>query len=739
MLLFSSATLIGFTQTGYKYVYNDSIVVVENGTPLQNAWAGGINSAQFGRIDVDFDCHYDLVIFDRVTNQFRVYINDTILNEDTYHYAPEYNSYFPQNIENFVVFRDYNNDGKTDLFAHTPGGIQLFTNISDNTLRFELTTSLLQTKNNGQVYVVSVDYPGVDDIDGDGDLDILSLSQLSPFIRYYKNVSPTLDTMIFELDPSCWGNFYEHPQTDSIVLNYNCKGSTSTAGPQRHTGGTITTLDLTANGVKDLLLGDVGYSNLLMLKNGGTKTAAHMVSVDYNYPGSTNVAINLPSFPAAFFEDVNNDKRKDLLVGVNDKYTGSDTGNVWMYENYGANNQPNFQFVKTDFLAGEQIDVGSIAFPVLADISGDQIPDLMIGNFGYYESYNDTTSYSTYRSQIAYYKNTGTASTPSFELITDDLASISTIDKNWISPTFADLDGDGDNDLLFGETNGKLTYYENIGFSGSLPNFVKITDNFMNQNFGVQPSPFLFDIDKDNKLDLLVGQMNGNIRLYLNQGTTTNPIYDTAITDTLGGVHNYYYGYRSNASPYIGKLRGDTNNVLVVGDGGGVLRFYEGIDSNYLGIYTQTDSIKLSTSLISVAGANLNGNDSIELIVGEHTGGVMFLNLNETRFDYKPYPRDSCGQNEPDGILEIHPENSLFEVYPNPNNGNFEIQFKTMVKGPGVVSITDLSGKSVVSQPINVQDISVPISFQSSNLNAGIYIVQIQIGKTILRDKIVIQ
>ncbi len=740
MILLSFISLSGFSQSGYKYVYNDSIVVTKNGTVLQNAWAGGVNSPQIGKVDVNFDCYLDIVLFDRATNQFRVYVNDTTSHLDSYHYAPEYAAYFPKGIEEFVVFRDYNKDGKTDLFTHTPGGMKLYTNVSDNTLKFELTTPLLVTKSSGQVFTVVVDYPCIDDIDGDGDLDILSTHQFGTFISYYQNVSPTLDTMIFEMDPSCWGNFYENVQTDSIVLNYNCKGGgASSGGAQRHTGGTITTIDLTGNGVKDLLSGDVGYSNLLMLHNGGTNTAAHMTSVDYNYPGSTNVAVNLPTFPTAFFEDVNNDNRNDLLITVNDKYTGSDTGNIWMYENYGANNQPNFQLAKKNFLVGEQIDVGSIAFPVLADISGDNIPDLMIGNFGYFESYDYVTSLTTYRSQIAYYKNTGTAANPAFELVTNDLANISTTGRHWIAPAFADIDGDGDNDLLCGETNGKLSYYQNMGGSGAAPNFVLVTDNFMNQSFGLQPSPFLFDIDKDSKLDLLVGQKNGNIKLYLNQGTTTNPIYDTAITDTLGGIYHYFPGYHNNAAPYIGKLRGDTTNVLLVGDGDGVLHFYEGMDANYLGTYTETDSLKLSTSIICATGANLNANDSIELIVGEHTGGVMYLNLNETKFDYKPYPRDSCGQNIPDGIGEIHSEKSLFEVYPNPSNGNFDILFKTVVRGAGFISITDLSGKTIATQSVNVQDISIPVSFRSTHLNAGIYIIQIQVGKTILRDKIVIQ
>ena len=41
----------------------------------------------------------------------------------------------------------------------------------------------------------------------------------------------------------------------------------------------------------------------------------------------------------------------------------------------------------------------------------------------------------------------------------------------------------------------------------------------------------LFDINGDNAQDLLIGQKNGHISLYLNQGDSTNPIYTLAETE----------------------------------------------------------------------------------------------------------------------------------------------------------------------------------------------------------------
>ena len=44
-----------------------------------------------------------------------------------------------------------------------------------------------------------------DDIDGDGDIDILAVSNSELFINYYENVSPTRDTIMYQMMNTCWG------------------------------------------------------------------------------------------------------------------------------------------------------------------------------------------------------------------------------------------------------------------------------------------------------------------------------------------------------------------------------------------------------------------------------------------------------------------------------------------------------------------------------------------------------
>ncbi|UTW68059.1 T9SS type A sorting domain-containing protein [bacterium SCSIO 12643] len=744
LLILISFAFSANAQHTFKYTRNDSIEVEKNGVVLKNAWAGGLNNPQLNHMDVNYDCIKDIVIFDRSSEVVRVYLNDGIVDDPSYTYAPEYADFFPKDLKQFILLRDYNNDGKEDIFTFNGGaGLRVYKNVSDSVMKFEQVTDYLRAGANGAVYITYVDYPCIEDIDNDGDLDILAFNQFGIKLIFYENITPAnQDTLIFRTDGSCWGKFYENQLNDSLVLGASCKtgvsGNPGGGNVARHLGATVNALDLYGNGLKDVLLGDVGYNNLIMVRNGGTINDAYMITVEYHYPAGPD-AVEIPTFPGSFFIDVDNNDRKDLIAVSNERDYGMDTGNVWMYKNFGANNLPNFQLVKKNFLVDEQVDVGTMALPVLADISGDQIPDLIIGNLGYFESYNSNTFQVVHNSRIAYFKNTGTATNPIFEFVTDDLAGISSTGFTRIAPTIADLDGDGDNDMIFGENNGSLSFYRNIAPPNQEADFVLVEDTFMGQLFGVQPTPLLFDVDGDNAKDLLVGQKNGNIRLYLNQGDSANPIYTLSATDTLGGIFNYYPGKKSNAVPFIGKVDGGPNNVLVVADGVGNLLYYDGIDNNLMGTYTRIDSMKVSNSMVGVTGANLDGSDSLELIVGERTGGIMYLNMDTTGYAYSPYPRDTCAPIV-DDVEDLQWNNARdLSVYPNPNDGTFRVKVHVQKADVGELTIVDMAGRKVLRQKINLAKNANEIEISDSGIPNGAYIIQIRLNNQLLREKLIVR
>ena len=97
-------------------------------------------------------------------------------------------------------------------------------------------------------------------------------------------------------------------------------------------------------------------------------------------------------------------------------------------------------------------------------------------------------------------------------------------------PTFADVDGDGDLDAFVGENSGNFFYFENTG-SASSPNFATpVTNPFGLTDVGYISSPTFADIDNDGDLDLFSGGTPDGI-LYFENNQLPVATDDSATTD----------------------------------------------------------------------------------------------------------------------------------------------------------------------------------------------------------------
>ena len=207
---------------------SQDIVVKKNGVELVNPWAGGANVPQFSPIDLNNDNILDLMIFDKNGDQINCFINNGTEGIVDYHYAPEYNLKFPE-LEDWVLLRDYNCDNKMDIFSSHNGGIRVYKNTSiDEDLNFQLIGTILTDRGSGptNLYVSSVDIPHIGDIDYDGDLDILTFTIIGSHVEWHKNNSVenfgTCDSLNFELEDECWGDFSENFSDNSVTL-YDCE------------------------------------------------------------------------------------------------------------------------------------------------------------------------------------------------------------------------------------------------------------------------------------------------------------------------------------------------------------------------------------------------------------------------------------------------------------------------------------------------------------------------------------
>jgi hypothetical protein len=701
-----------------------SLIFKENGMQFPSAVSGGINSGQFSNIDLNLDGVMDLVVFDKSGNKISPFINDN----GNYIYSPKYRNNFPK-VHDWMLLADYNCDGKNDIYTYSSGGVAIYKNTSVNNLSFSLITSLVNSDygaNNLNLYISSVDIPAISDIDYDGDLDILTFSILGGFVEYHKNMAMELtgncDTVAFELSESCWGLFYEGLNNYTLNCpNCQCPQITNNNSniKQKHAGSTLLAIDIDNDNDKDLVLGDISLNNLFLLINGGDNQNANMISVDSVFPKnhSNTIATDIDIFPAGYYLDVTNDGIKDLVVSTNRKNNAENFESCWFYENTGQNTLPVFNFIQKDFLQSDMIEFGTSASPTFYDYNSDGLQDLIIGNYGYHIPNNDPIS------SLALFENTGNDSIPEYNLIDRDWLGLSTINLNTVltipalnlSPTFGDIDGDNYQDLIIGDADGKLHLFINTG--NTTTPFQLSAPNYQNIDIGNYAHPQLIDVNRDGLNDLIIGEQDGTINYLPNTGSDTNAVFDTIITNWGGIDVDTSFISTGFSTP----LLYDSSGVyqLFVGSFSGSIYQFSNIDNNING---QFASVNSTASTIWDGGqcaftlVDITNDNQPEIVLGNLSGGIAYFSSDSVLADTTTVTVNSNSIKD-----------NRFSIFPNPTEKRFTISSKSK----GVVQIHNLLGELIYT----TKKIKKEISINTNNLQKGIYIVRL--NKNI--QKIIIQ
>ena len=689
-----------------------SVPVVQQGRQLAYPWAGGMNSVHMSEIDLNGDGQKDLFVFEKNGNRILTFLN----TNSGYRFAPEYAACFPA-LHDWAILKDYNHDGKEDIFTYGMAGISVFQNVSDTVLKFKLVTKLLEAfyyNGMSNIYASPDDYMAIEDVDGDGDIDILNFWLLGKYVHYIRNYAVENgqgEEFAFKLEDECWGKFAEGESNNEITLNISCEEKGDDHGAPKHVGSSIFARDLTGNGLTDIVVGDVDYPNLILLKNGGTREKALMIAIDTAFPNAS-MPVNLFSMPAITFVDVDGDGVEEIIASPSDPSLtkSQNVESVWLYAKDSLTGH--YELQNKSFLQEDMIDVGGGSYPVLYDWDGDGLQDLFVANYGTLDSAWFEYGYlkTAYSSSVAYYRNTGTAAAPAFELVTADFGSLRQYGLQALYPALGDFNGDGRTDLLCGQRDGTLLLVANIG-TVDAPAFAAPQFNYGQIDVGDFSTPQYFDLDGDGRQDLLIGNRRGHIAYYRHIAISDIPQFEL-VTDTLGGVdvRDFELSYFGFAVPCFFR-NAQNQTILFCGNEQGYVSYYKDIDDNLDGTFMLKQSALFEVHdcrkydidegcCVAPAVADLDGDGYPDLLVGNYAGGIAWYKGTTPPDDEVGIPQFSA---------------STITVYPNPATSHVRV---AMDYGCDKVLILNLQGQCVGEQQITNG------SFSVANLPAGMYILR---------------
>lgn len=676
----------------------DGIPVNIGGQPSNSPFSGGIDIPRYQFVDIDGDNDLDLFINDRDTS-LNFYRNTGSVSMANYVLIS--NKFQNLVTKNWFFFVDIDNDFDKDLFC---GGdsqhVRYLKNIgSPNNPVFQFQTFAVQA-DNGAILSEAACVPVFADIDADGDFDFISGASTGR-VTLYENIGNAAG-FNYKFITSFWKNLEiigGADKTDSRFRPVQSHGTYSgndkmgsleiIGGANRHGASSITFEDIDGDNDRDLFWGDLFNPSIYFIRNTGTSQNFNYSSIDTNYPIANpwiSSGFNMPRI-----HDIDNDGKKDLFVSV---IIGSYTTNNFVYyRNTGTASVPQFTKVTENYI--RTIDAGSFSYPCFADIDNDNDMDLFVGSD---------------RPKISFFRNTGTVTAPQFNL---EIDSIPINYANIIyTPAIADMNNDGRKDMICGAFDGKLRYYLNTGTVQN-PVFTFTASGLDAIDIGQSSMPCLFDMDNDGDKDMVIGNSDGKLYYYVNNGSVNSFNFQLV-------TNNYFSIFAGNDSaPSIGDIDNDNDPDMLIGNRQGVL--YLALNNGTIGApnfnllvpnYAQIKVGYESTPAI----VDINGDSDKDVFIGNAKGGVYYYE-NWDVFGIK-----QISSEVPAGF-------SLGQNYPNPFNPKTVISFQLTVNSFTSLKIFDAAGREVsvlISQYLKPGEYEV--DFEAGNFPSGVYFYQLTVN-----------
>ncbi|MEZ4414320.1 MAG: VCBS repeat-containing protein [Gemmatimonadota bacterium] len=546
------------------------------GELIAHPFLGGFDVPRPQLADLDGDGDLDLFVQER-TDELMFFEN--IGSATTPQFAWRSDRFQDISVGEWTRFGDFDNDGDLDLLTELPYSyLRYYVNEGTATApRFRMHADSLRDPAGEPIFSDRQNIPSLADIDCDGVLDLF-LGRVDGTVRRYEQESDA---------PLSFRLMADRFEDISIVAQIG----------SRHGANSMAFADLDEDGDLDLIWGDFFEPGLLFIENTGTCQSPVLRSEPIPLPAQDTVSTSGYNVPVPV--DLDADGDLDLLMGVlGGAFNPSRTAaaNLYFYER----TERGLTLRTRQYLT--QIDVGSESTTALADDDGDGDLDLFVGN--------KLDASASDRSKLYRFENVGTSSRPSFQVSdTLDLGA-----HYHLIPTFADLDADGDLDLVVGTWRDGVQWYRNDG-TRTEPDYVTPDTAIATLTRGSNATPALGDVDGDGDLDLMVGESSGELNYYRNEGTPAEPRF-TLVSDRFGEID---VGRRS--FPVLMDRDGDGDVDLLLGAEDGAVRLFENIGGER---FVEDPDFKLQFTPFSTPTlGDLDGDGREELITGGLSGGVF--------------------------------------------------------------------------------------------------------------------
>ncbi len=328
-------------------------------------------------------------------------------------------------------------------------------------------------------------------------------------------------------------------------------------------------------------------------------------------------------------------------------------------------------------------DGGTYSSPTFADVDKDGDFDAFIGE-------KDGI--------INYFENDG----GTFTEITGAANPLNGFDVGFNStPTFADVDGDGDLDAFIGEYDGNINYFEND--SGTFTEITGAANPLNGVNVGYNSSPTFADVDKDGDFDAFIGEKDGIINYFENDGGTF-----TEITVAANPFNGFDVG--DNSSPTFADVDGDGDLDAFIGETGGNINYFEndgGTFTEITGAANPFNGVNVG-SLSTPTFADVDGDGDLDAFIGEFDGNINYF------------------ENAPaDPIATITP--GVIPSEDGPTNGNFVVTLDAAQAADVIITYT-VSADSTATSGTDYAALSGTVTIPAGDTTANIDIAPIDDG-----------